>query len=243
MVALITGIANKESLSYAVLLGVPEDEHVIATYLDEKTKKYAKEAVTACGVDMYLPLDVRNAEQMAAVVEAARALGGLDFVLHSMAFARAADLNGRVIDCSLEGLQEAVDISCHSLCRLVKAVEPVLKRGASVVTLSYLGGERVVPGYGMMGPCKAMLESMVRWIAYELGPKEVTVNAVSPGPLATRAASGITDFGSIEQRAVASAPGLFSKYDVCAAVNMLRHAKGINGQVIYVDGGHSIMAA
>jgi enoyl-[acyl-carrier protein] reductase I len=172
--------------------------------------------------------------------------GRLDFVLHSIAFAPAADLHGRVTDSSREGFARAMDISCHSFARMARLAEPLMDQGGTLLTMSYLGADAVVPHYGVMGPVKAALEASVRYLATELGPRGIRVNAVSPGPIRTRAASGIPDFDGLVADARSRAPlhreveiddvGSFCAFLVSDA------ARAVTGDVHYIDGGFHILA-
>jgi enoyl-[acyl-carrier protein] reductase I len=171
--------------------------------------------------------------------------GNLDIGLHSIAFAPKADLQGRVVDCSKEGFLTAMDISCWSFIRMAKLAEPLMKDGGTLSTMTYYGSQIVIENYNMMGPVKAALESAVRYLAAELGPKGIRVHAVSPGPLKTRAASGITDFDELIAKAQAKAPArsLVSIDDVGVAVAFLsmNGAKLITGETLYIDGGYHII--
>ena len=166
-------------------------------------------------------------------------------MLHSIAFAPAADLHGRVIDCSREGFARAMDISCHSFLRMARLAEPLMQQGGSLMTMSYLGADEVIDNYGLMGPVKAALESSVRYMATELGPKGIRVNAVSPGPLATRAASGIAQFDRLMADAGQRAPlgRLVDIADVGALCTFLVSdaARSMTGSTLYVDAGVHIM--
>lgn len=171
--------------------------------------------------------------------------GRLDFVLHSIAFAPRSDLHGRVTDASREGFARAMDISCHSFARMAHLAEPLMAHGGSLLTMSYVGAEEVIPGYGVMGPVKAALEASTRYMACELGPKGIRVNAVSPGPLATRAASGIPDFDALMADAIARAPlrRLVDLDDVGALCTFLVSdaAKSITGNTLFVDAGFHVL--
>ncbi|MGE3993453.1 SDR family oxidoreductase, partial [Pseudorhodoplanes sp.] len=165
--------------------------------------------------------------------------------LHSIAFAPKQDLQGRVVDCSREGFLLAMELSCWSFIRMAKLAEPLMIDGGSLFTMTYYGSQRVVENYNMMGPVKAALESATRYMAAELGRKNIRVHAISPGPLKTRAASGISDFDKLLQKAQAKAPArsLVSIDDVGLAVAFLAldGAKLITGETLYVDGGYHII--
>jgi enoyl-[acyl-carrier protein] reductase I len=167
--------------------------------------------------------------------------GGLDFVIHSIAFAPREDLHGRVTDCSLEGFQQAMRVSCYSFLEMARMAEPLMKEGGSLITMSYYGAEKVVGNYNVMGPVKAALETCVRYVANELGPRNIRAFAVSPGPLRTRAASGIAHFDELVEQAVKRAPAhrLVDIAEVGRVVAFLVSgmASGMTGDTIYVDAG------
>jgi enoyl-[acyl-carrier protein] reductase I len=177
--------------------------------------------------------------------EIERRWGRLDILLHSIAFAPREDLHGRIVDCSRAGFLTAMDVSCHSFLRMAKLAEPLMKAGGTMFTMSYYGAEKVVENYGVMGPVKAALESVVRYAAAELGEKGIRVHAISPGPLKTRAASGIPDFDELLDQAAARAPArsLVSIDDVGIACAVLAGdgCKLITGGTLYIDGGYHIM--
>jgi enoyl-[acyl-carrier protein] reductase I len=184
---------------------------------------------------------------MEAVFDAIRARWGrLDFVLHSIAFAPAADLHGRVVDSSREGFARAMDISCHSFVRMARLAEPLMTEGGTLLTMSYLGAAEVVPHYGVMGPVKAALEASVRYLATDLGPRGIRVNAVSPGPIRTRAASGIAGFDDLVADARDRAPlprevHIDDVGSLCAFL-VSDAASAITGDVHYIDAGLHILA-
>ena len=193
-----------------------------------------------------MPLDVRADGQLDAVFERIdKQWGALDFVLHSIAFAPKEDLHGRVVDCSKEGFLLAMEISCWSFIRMAKLAEPLMRNGGALFTMTYYGSQMVVEHYNMMGPVKAALEAATRYMAAELGPKGIRVHAISPGPLKTRAASGIAHFDAMLERAQGKAPtrSLVSIEDVGVAVAYLATdaARLITGEVLYIDGGYHIM--
>jgi enoyl-[acyl-carrier protein] reductase I len=188
---------------------------------------------------------VRVPGQLEALFDRVRSeWGRLDFLLHAIAFAPKEDLHGRVVDSSWDGFAQAMDISCHSFVRMAKLAEPLMDRGGSLLTLSYVGADRVIRDYGMMGPVKATLEACTRYMAVELGEKGIRVNAISPGPIRTRAASGVKNFeGAIELAAARSPLPLADIDDVgnLAAFLVGDGARAITGQICYVDGGFSIV--
>jgi enoyl-[acyl-carrier protein] reductase I len=191
--------------------------------------------------------DVAQPGQLAALVrQAVDQLGGLDFAIHSVAWAPVAELHGRVTDSSSEGFLRAMQVSCHSFAEFARQCEPHLRmRGGSLITMSYLGANEVVPHYGVMGPVKAALESLVRYLALELGPQGIRVSAVSPGPVPTRAASGLDEFETLMQRARERAPlrrlVTLDEIGQLAAFLASGAASGMSGQTIYVDGGYHVV--
>jgi enoyl-[acyl-carrier protein] reductase I len=216
------------------------------TYLNEKAKPWVEPLARELEAPVFMPLDVAAEGQMEAVFEAiGRQWGRLDFALHSIAFAPREDLHGRVVDCSRQGFLLAMDVSCHSFIRMARLAEPLMKDGGALFTMSYYGAEKVVENYNLMGPVKAALEASARYLAAELGPKGIRVHAISPGPLKTRAASGIAAFDDLLDQAAARAPGrsLVTIEDVGFATAALATdaAKLITGDTIYIDGGDHIM--
>ena len=170
----------------------------------------------------------------------------IDILVHSIAFCPAEDLHGRVVDCSQAGFAQAMDISVHSLIRMARLAEPLMVKGGTILTMTYYGGEKVVDNYNVMGPVKAALEGTVRALAVELGPKQISVNAISPGPLKTRAGSGIAHFDALIDAAQQRAPeqSLVTIKDVGAVALMLASdgARQVSGDVIHVDGGLHVRA-
>lgn len=242
---LITGIANDKSIAYGVAQACRRaGADLVVTYQTEKTLKFVEPLAESLGAEL-IQCDVTQPGSLEGVF-ASLAERGLDFLVHSMAFAPKDDLHGRVIDCSLEGFQQAMDISVHSFLRMAKLAEPVMKPGGAMVTMTYLGADRVVPHYGVMGLAKAALESATRYMAHELGEKDVRVFAVSPGPMLTRAASGIAQFNNLLESAQTRSPlhRLASIDNVGALTAFLVSdaASGMTGSTIYVDAGYHIEA-
>ena len=194
-----------------------------------------------------MPLDVSKPGELEALFERiAKDWGSLDILVHSIAWAPKDDLQGGLLNCSAEGFAKAMDISCHSFIRMAKLAAPLMKDGGSLFAMSYHGAQKVVPNYNVMGPIKAALEAACRYLAYELGPKGIRVHPISPGPLKTRAASGLKDFDLLLNEAVGKAPvgELVDIMDVGFACAYLAtpYARRITGGTVYVDGGVNIMA-
>ena len=245
--ALVTGIANDQSIAWGCAKAFRAfGAEVAVTYLSDKSKPYVEPLAKEIKAPIFMPLDLQRDGQLEAVFDKITTTwGALDLCLHSIAFAPKQDLQGRVVDCSKDGFLLAMDISCWSFIRMAKLAEPLMKQGGVLFTMTYYGSQRVVENYNVMGPVKAALESATRYLAAELGPKGIRVHAISPGPLKTRAASGITDFDELLQKAQAKAPArsLVSIDEVGAAVAFLgmNVAKLITGETLYIDGGYHII--
>jgi len=245
--ALVTGIANDQSIAWGCAKAFRQlGADLAITYLSEKAKPYVEPLAKSLDASILMPLDLRVDGQLEAVFEKIeRDWGQLDLVLHSIAFAPKDDLQGRVVDCSKEGFLLAMEVSCWSFIRMARLAEPLMKRGGALFTMSYYGSQMVVEHYNLMGPVKAALEAATRYMAAELGPKGIRVHAISPGPLKTRAASGISEFDQLLQKAQAKAPArsLVSIDDVGIAVGFLATdaAKLITGDTLYIDGGYHII--
>ena len=245
---LIVGVANEHSIAFgcaAKLRGFGAE--VALTYLNAKAKPYVEPLAKQIGASMLLPLDVAEESAVASMFEQIKAQWGyLDFIIHSIAFAPKDDLHGRIVDCSREGFLQAMQISCHSFVELAHHAEPLMRPGGALVTMSCYGADKVVQNYNMMGPVKAALESTVRYMAHELGQSKIRVYAVSPGPLKTRAASGIDHFDELVRMAVERTPEhrLVDIAEVGRVVAFLvgGAASGMTGDVIYVDAGLHHMA-
>lgn len=245
--ALVLGIANNQSIAYGCALAFRAfGAEVAVTYLNEKSKKCTEPLAERLEAPLYLPCDVREEGQLEAVFHAiAQKWGKLDIALHSIAFAPREDLHGRVVDCSRDGFLMAMDVSCHSFIRMARLAEPLMKNGGALFTMSYYGAEKVVEHYNVMGPVKAALEATARYLAVELGPKGIRVHPISPGPMQTRAASGIDRFDALMERAAARAPAraLVTIEDVGMATAFLAtdYAKLITGDTMYIDGGYHVV--
>ena len=244
---LVVGIANPQSIAWGCAEAFRAAGAELAiTYLNAKAEPYVRPLAESLSANLVLPMDVENDAEVEAVFKAIEAQWGqLDFLLHSIAFAPLQDLHGRVVDSSRAGFSRAMDISCHSLIRLARLAAPLMKDGGAIMTMSYEGANRVAPHYGIMGLAKASLEAATRALAAELGPNRISVNAISPGPIATRAASGIRDFDSLMQDTIDHAPlhRLVTIEEVGALATLLASPAGraITGDVIIVDAGRHIM--
>lgn len=245
---LVLGIANDQSIATGCADAfVRCGASVAVTYLNEKARPWVDPVAERLGVEWTAPCDVRVPGELEALFErVAREWGGLDFLLHSIAFAPREDLHGRVVDASAEGFAMAMDVSCHSFLRMAKLAEPLMVKGGCLLCVTFYGSERVVEHYNLMGPVKAALESATRYIAAELGPKGIRAHAISPGPIATRAASGIGRFDELLERASSRVPHgeLVGIADVGALAAFLVSdaARRINGTVIPVDNGQHLLA-
>jgi enoyl-[acyl-carrier protein] reductase I len=244
-VGLVVGVANENSIAWGCAKKMHECKAKLAiTFGNEKTQKYTKPLADQLNCPIFLPGNVQKDEEIQKVFATIeKEWGKLDFLLHAIAFAPKEDLQGRVVDCSKEGFALAMDISCHSLMRLTKLAEPLMKQGGSILTVSYYGSEKVIKNYNLMGVAKAALESAARYIAYELGSKNIRMNVLSPGPIMTRAASGISGFQGLLEDAIKKAP-LHRGVDIDSVGNLAAFlvsdlSKDITGDVIYVDAGYS----
>ena len=246
--ALVVGIANDQSIAYGCAKAFHElGADIAITYLNEKSRKFVEPLASALKAPIFMPLDVANPGELEAVFEKiGQKWGKLDIMLHSIAFAPKADLQGGLLDCSAEGFKVAMDISCHSFVRMAKLGAPLMKDGGSMFAMSYYGAQKVVANYNVMGPVKAALEASCRYLAYELGAQKIRVHAISPGPLKTRAASGLKDFDLLLAKAARKAPvgELVDIMDVGFACAYLAtpYARRLSGETLFVDGGVNIMA-
>ena len=246
--ALVIGIANDQSIAYGCAHAFRElGADVAVTYLNEKAKPYVEPLAREVGAEIFMPLDVSVDGQLEAVFdEVAKRWGRLDMLVHSIAFAPKQDLQGGLLNCSAAGFAKAMDVSCHSFVRMARLAAPLMTEGGTMFAMSYYGANKVVPTYSVMGPVKAALEACCRYLAYELGPSGIRVHAISPGPLKTRAASGLKDFDVLLTEAAQRAPigELVDIMDVgytCAYL-ATPYARRLSGETLYVDGGVNIMA-
>ncbi|WP_299706386.1 enoyl-ACP reductase FabI [uncultured Tateyamaria sp.] len=244
---LVVGVANEESIAAGCARAFRASRADLAlTYQTEKSRKFVEPVAQAVDADIFMPLDVTDDDQMDAVFDAIQTRWGrLDFLVHSIAFCPRDDLHGRVVDCSKEGFGLAMDISVHSLIRLAKLAEPLMTDGGTILTVSYHGAEKVVDNYNIMGPVKAALEATTRYLAVELGTKRIRVNAMSPGPLQTRAASGIDHFDALIDDAKTRAPlnqlTTIEEVGAMAACLVSDFARSVTGNTAYIDGGHHVV--
>lgn len=244
---LVVGIANDQSIAFGCaqayrFLGAD----LAITYLNDKAKRFVEPCAEAVKASIFEPCDVTQDGQLEAVFEKITAQWGkLDFLLHSIAFAPMGDLHGRVVDCSQAGFGLAMDVSVHSFIRMARLAEPLMPGGGTLQTMSYFGSQKVVENYNVMGPVKAALESVARYLAAELGPQGIRVHAISPGPLKTRAASGIASFDELLNKAAERAPSRalvgIDDVGIAAAFLCTDAARLITGNTAYIDGGYNIM--
>ena len=246
--ALIFGIANEDSIAYGCakafrLLGAD----LAVSWLNEKARRFVEPLAQELEASITGAVDVEVPRQLEAMFDQVRSQWGrLDILVHSIAFAPKEDLEGGLLDCSAEGFAKAMDISCHSFIRMAKLAAPLMTEGGAMFAMSYYGANRVVPNYNVMGPVKAALEAACRYLAYELGPRAIRVHAISPGPLKTRAASGLKHFELMLNEAAHKAPlgELIDIMDVgftCAYL-ATPFARRMTGELIYVDGGANLIA-
>jgi enoyl-[acyl-carrier protein] reductase I len=246
---LVVGVANAHSIATGCARAFRRQGAELAlTYLNDKAKPYVQPLAEELEAPVFVPCDVREPGQLEAVFERLEAeWGGLDFLLHSIAFAPREDLHGRVVDCSRDGFLQAMDVSCHSFLRMARLAEPLMERagGGCLMTVTFYGSEKVVQQYNLMGPVKAALESATRYVAAELGGKGIRAHAISPGPLLTRAASGLDRFDELMEHARKRAPEhrlvTIEEIGALAAYLASDEAAASTGTVAYIDGGYSIM--
>ncbi|WP_012779096.1 enoyl-ACP reductase FabI [Methylorubrum extorquens] len=242
-VGLIVGVANDQSIATGCARAFrAAGARLALTYLNDRAKPHVETVATEVDAEILAPLDVtRDAALDDVFAQIAATWGRLDFLLHSIAFCPMSDLHSRVVDCSRAGFSEAMDVSVHSLIRMTNRAEPLMRDGGTILTVSYYGAEKVVGHYNIMGPVKAALEATVRSLAVELGPKAIRVNALSPGPLRTRAASGIGHFDDLIESAKGRSPErrlvTIEEVGHMAAALAADGARGVTGTVTFIDGG------
>ncbi len=244
---LIVGVANKHSIAWAIAQSVAREGARLAfNYQNERLKDNVEELVkTLDGATAY-QCDVGNDDEIAALIKSVEAdLGQLDFLVHSVAYAPREELIGEFVNTSRQGFATALDVSAYSLVALSRAALPLMTDGGSIITLSYLGAERVVPHYNVMGVAKAALEASVRYLAYDLGPKGIRVNAISAGPIRTLAARGVSGITKMvdRHREIAPLRRATEQAEVgdTALYLISPLSRGVTGEVIYVDGGYHII--
>ena len=245
---LIVGIANEDSIATGCARAFhAEGARLIVTYLNDKARPHVAPISEDVDAEALLKLDVANDGELRSVFEEVEARWGkLDFILHAVAYCPKDDLHGRITDSSRKGFGLAMDVSCHSFIRMAKLAEPLMAKGGTLMTVSFYGAQKVVDDYNLMGPVKAALEATVRGLAAELGPQSIRVHALSPGPVATRAASGISHFDGLLREAADRSPlpteqsaedvGAFAAFLVSDA------AKHVTGNITYIDAGYHVMS-
>jgi enoyl-[acyl-carrier protein] reductase I len=244
-VGLVVGIGNEKSIGWGCAQAFRAAGAELAITYRARAEDRVRPLAETLGAPIILPLEITDDAQLdATFASIVQHWGRLDFLLHCLAYCPRDDLQGRVIDTSLAGFQLAMNISCHSFIRMVRRAEPLMPDGGACLTISYLGSERVVSNYGIMGPIKAALEAIVRYSAVELGPKGIRVNALSPGPLRTRSGSGLANFdallGEVAERTPTRRPPTLEDVGAYAAFLVSDAARNVTGGVHYVDGGFSI---
>ncbi|MEM6746341.1 MAG: enoyl-ACP reductase FabI [Pseudomonadota bacterium] len=246
--ALVVGVANDQSIAWGCAKAFhAAGAQLAVTYLNEKAESFVRPLAESLDADIIEPLNVeRSGDDITLFNTIRERWGSIDILLHSIAFCPKDDLHGRVIDCSTDGFARAMDVSVHSFLRLLRLAEPLMSTGATAMTVTFYGSERVVADYNIMGPVKAALESVTRYAAAELGSQGISVHALSPGPLATRAASGIAHFDDMLAAAAAKAPTqtLATIEDIGAYATFLASdgARNVTGCVHSIDGGYSMMS-
>ena len=246
--SLVVGIANDQSIAFGCAEAFRTAGADLAiTWLNDKARAYVEPLGQGLGAEIMLPLNVEKPGELEHVfAEIQSRWGRLDSLVHSIAFAPQEDLQGGLLDCSAAGFARAMDVSCHSFVRMARLAAPLMRSGGTMFAMSYLGATRVVPNYNVMGPVKAALEASCRYLALELGDRGIRVHAISPGPLKTRAASGLKDFQRMLNDAIDQSPlhELVDIEDVGSACAYLAsdYARRITGGTIYIDGGANIVA-
>ena len=245
--ALVAGVANRRSIAWAIAQELHARGAKLAfTYQGERIKKSVTELATSIGSDIVVECDVRSDEDLdRAFGEIVDGLGGLDLMVHSVAYAQAHDLQGRFVDTARDDFWLALDISAYSLTAMARRAEPIMaaRGGGSIVTMTYLGGERAVPKYNVMGVAKAALDASMRYLAADLGPSNIRINAVSAGPVRTLAARSIPGFTTMEEIVAERSPlkRNIAASDVAKTALYLLEAENVTGTIAYVDAGYHAM--
>ena len=243
---LVVGIANESSLAWASARNChAAGAELAVTYLNDKARRFVEPLAKSIDAPILLPCDVTQDGQLEAVFDTiTKTWGRLDFLVHAIAWAPMGDLHGRLADCSATGFAQAMQVSCHSFIRMARLAEPLMMSGSSLTTLSFLGAEKVVDHYNLMGPVKAALETSVRYLAHELGPRGIRVNAISAGAVKTRAASGIEHFDELIRETETKSPlrRTVTADEVGRAALLLAsdHTTGITGEILHVDAGFHV---
>ena len=247
---LILGVANRRSIAWGIAQSTEQaGARLVLTYQNDRLGENVRKLAPELKTPLLRPCDVQNDEEIDSLMESIRTeVGALDFVVHALAFAPREALTGSYADTSREAFRIALDISTYSLVALARRAAPLMKdRGGSIMTLTYLGGERVVPGYNVMGVAKAALEASVRYLANDLGPAGIRVNAISAGPIRTLASSAVSGISSMVRMHAEKAPlrraTETGEVGDTALFLASRLSRGITGEVFYVDGGYHILGA
>ncbi|UTW12584.1 enoyl-ACP reductase FabI [Marinobacterium rhizophilum] len=244
---IVLGLANAQSIAFGCAQALREaGAQLCISYQNDKARPHVAPLAQELGASIFQACDVSHPEELEQLFDAAhKRWGSIDFVVHSIAWSPLDELHGRLLDSSPQGFARAMDISCHSFIRAARLAEALMPAGGTLLSMSYYGAEKVVDHYNMMGPIKAALESSVRYLAAELGGMNIRVHALSPGPMPTRAASGIAQFDSLMESTIARAPlhRLGTPQDVGAMAAFLVSdlAANLTGSTHYVDAGDHIM--
>jgi enoyl-[acyl-carrier protein] reductase I len=243
----IIGVANNYSIAYGIAKAVREEGgEFVLTYQNEKLKKRVERVAKELGVEHLFPLDVSKPEEWEQLVEGVKEVyGGVDFLVHSVAFAPREALDGKFIDTSKEAFRIAMEISVYSFIEMVQRFEPILNDNGAVLTMTYLGANRYIPHYNVMGVAKAALEASIRYLAVDLGERGIRVNGISAGPIKTLAASGIGDFSEIlsynRQNSPLRRNVTIDEVGKAGAYLLSDYASAITGEVLFVDSGYHVM--
>lgn len=246
---LIIGVANKHSIAWAIAQSAAnQGARLLFNYQNERLRENVEELVATLPGAKAFPCDVGDDAQISALMQSAeKETGRIDFLVHSIAFAPREELTGQFVNTTRQGFATALDVSAYSLVAVTRAAMPLMTEGGSVVTLTYLGAERVVPHYNVMGIAKAALEATVRYLAHDLGPKNIRVNAISAGPIKTLAARGVSGISKMVDHHREAAPlrraTEQSEVGDTALFLVSPLGRGITGEVIYVDGGYHILGS